>query len=285
MAPLATDRDTPMKFSDRVISGELAAGARLRGGALAMYNGAGYLVAASDSATAGVRVAGISKRDYDNTDGDAGDVLAEIEPGVFGLDMTAGLAAAARANVGHVVYVEDDHTVGLVTDSVNTVVAGILEEYEGGIAWVRVGDRYGAPADGDLAELDTIGTAQLANALADIIPGAPTIAIAAEGGDAIAVSVQLKDAQGNNLAGKQRVSWYLSDAAAEGAVSADPPSGGTAVTTGRALVEHTAEVIGESLTDATGLLVLTLTEAGVDAWYLTVMVGPHTVTSAVIQFA
>ncbi len=284
MAPLATDRDTPMKFSDRVIYGELAAAVRLRGGALAMYNGAGYMIPAADVATAGVRVVGVSKRDYDNTDGIAGAVACEVEPGVFGFDMTAGLAAAVRANVGKVVFVEDDHTVGLVTDSVNNVVAGILEEYEGGVAWVRVGDRYGAPQDGDLAALDEIGLDEIADEVADLLPGPPAFVIAAEGGDAIAVSVQLQDIQGNDLAELGHVTWWISDAAA-GAPSGDAPSGGTAVTTGTALKEHTADVFGEAMTDATGLLVLTLTEAGDDSWYLNVAFGGIVYTSAEINFA
>lgn len=281
---LTTDRDTPPFYAPRVIHGALAAGARTRGGALAMYNGAGYIVQASDSATAGVKVVGVSKRDFDNTSGDAGDVEGDYEEGVFGLDASAALAAAGRANVGHVVYVVDDHTVGLVTDTVHAVVAGILEELTNGVYRVRVGDRYGAPADGDLAALDTVGTAQLADAVADQIMGAPAITIAAEGGDAIAVSVQAKDAQGNNLGIRCHVTWWAADAA-YGAPSADPPSAGTAVTTGTALKEHTAEVLGEAFTDATGLLVLTLGEAAVDAWYLMVSIGGRVYASNVIQFA
>lgn len=107
--------------------------------------------------------------------------------------------------------------------------------------------------------------------------GTPVITAAAEGGDARAVSVQMP------TAARHHVTWWLADAA-NGAPSADPPSGGTAVTTGVALKEHTAEVFGEAVTDAAGLLVLTLTEAGADSWFLMVAVQGTTFASAEIAF-
>lgn len=284
MTALTTDRDTPKFYSERVVHAPIAAASRVRRGALAMFNGSGYVVKASDSAVAGVRVVGVSKGDYDNSGGAAGDVEGDFEPGVYGFNAAAGLAAAARANVGKVVFVVDDNTVGLAADTVNSVPAGLLEEVTNGVYRVRVGDRAGASGDGDLAALDEVGTAQLADAVADIIAGAPTIALGAEAGDARVATVQCKDAQGNDLAARQLVTWWLSDAAA-GAPSGDAPSGGTAVTTGVALKEHTAEVFGEAMTDENGVLALTITEAAADSWFLNVEVGGRITTSDEIAFA
>jgi hypothetical protein len=139
-------------------------------------------------------------------------------------------------------------------------------------------------AENGFAVVEFNCVAGLPSTINSALLGAPSFSIAAEDSDAIAVSVQMKDRNGTNVAARQRFTWRLADAA-NGAPSADPPSGGTAVTTGTALKEHTAEVFGEAETDATGLAVLTLTEAGVDTWYLRVDVGGATYASGAITFA
>lgn len=104
-------------------------------------------------------------------------------------------------------------------------------------------------------------------------------------GDVIRVEFQVVDAEGNDLAVVQSVRAWLSDTAA-GAVTADPPDGGTAASTGTILAEYTANVDMQVLTDATGLFVLDITESAVDTWYLNVMTPNGTVvTSAAITFA
>lgn len=272
MAPLTTDRDTP-GFAPEIahlIHGPLAAAVRIRRGAIAMFNGAGYITKGAD--TAGCRVAGVSVGDYNNASGAAGDVEGDFEEGVFGMDAAAGLAAAARANVGKTVYIVDDHTVGIAADVTHLIPAGTLEEYTNGVYRVRFADRS-----------DATGVAALADAVADQIMGQPEFTVAAEDGDAIAVSVQARDAQGNALAQRCLVTYWLSDAAA-GAPSADPPSAGSAVTTGVALKEHTADVLGEAMTDATGLLVVAVSEAAADTWYLNVAIGGRVFSSGAITF-
>jgi hypothetical protein len=301
MAFLAVDRNTPTKYKERVILCLADDESVLYAGGLGAWNALGFLVPMSDAAN--LQVAGRIESFLDMTGAPSDGVLPaaqgggpariDVAVGVFSWDVTAGLAAVAVP--GMMVYGYDDHTVGLASDTTNDTPVGILEEIDAaGNYWFSTGRRFRDEALGALSLLDTVSAteidddavtlAKLHDLVADKISGAPTVAVAAAVGDDIAVTITCKDAQGNTLAQKQRVSWYLSDAASEGALSADAPDGGTAVTTGRALIEHTAELIGEALTDANGVLVLTLTESGTDAWYLTAMVGPHTVTSAIISF-
>ncbi len=131
----------------------------------------------------------------------------------------------------------------------------------------------------------SLTSAALSPALGAAIPGTPTLVVGAEATNAIAVSVQVKDITGANIAAKHVVKWWLS-AAAGGTPTGSAPNGGTAVTTGTALKEHTAEVFGESFTDATGLLVLTVTDSGTPTFYLNVDIGNGAITSsAAITFA
>ena len=76
------------------------------------------------------------------------------------------------------------------------------------------------------------------------------ISLGAEAGDAIAVTLQMKDVDGNNIARQQvmRVEWFCSDADVTF----------TAVTTGTLLGALGTKVL--IMTDATGLAVLTLTD-------------------------
>lgn len=105
------------------------------------------------------------------------------------------------------------------------------------------------------------------------------------GGDTIAVTVQVVDANGDDLAAAYSFRAWLSDTALA-AVTADPPSGGTSATTGTILVEYTANVDMEVVTNASGVFVLASVEAGVDTWFLNVRLpNGLVVSSAAITFA
>lgn len=104
--------------------------------------------------------------------------------------------------------------------------------------------------------------------------------IGAEAGNAIAVKVAL------SRAGLQNVRMYLSDAADGLAVSADPPSGGSAITVGTLLKAHTAALDLDVLTDKNGAFTVTLTEAAADTWYLClVLPDGRVLVSPAITFA
>lgn len=111
------------------------------------------------------------------------------------------------------------------------------------------------------------------------------LAVAVEDADVIAVTVQMVDANGDDLAAAYSFRAWLSDTAGA-AVTADPPSGGTAATTGVILAEYTAQVDMEVVTNASGVFVLAITEAGVDTWFMNVRLPSGlVVSSAAITFA
>jgi hypothetical protein len=268
MAALTKDRNSPAKFENRYIHGKVAATTKIYAGGITALS-AGYLVPASD--TAGLVVIGRAQALLDNTSGAAGDVEGDVCEGVFAYAASAALIAAARANVGKVVYVIDDQTVGLLSDTANGIVAGMLEEYDGTYYWVRM------PGTDDQIAAGDVTAAMLADAVADGISGTPSLAKDAEGtggANMITVTGQLKDAQGNALAAKQECTVWISDTAAA-AVSGTPPSGAVAFTTGVQLKEETTKVLHKVITDANGVFVMTIIEAGVKSYYVNVAKGTH----------
>ncbi len=129
---LTTDRNSP-RTTGTIISAPVAAGAKIFAGALVAFNASGYLVPASD--TAGLRVAGVADEAADNMDGQNGAASVKVSRGAFKLGNSAS-KAVAQANVGGVVYVEDDETVA--KESTKSVVAGVALELDGDGVWVDV---------------------------------------------------------------------------------------------------------------------------------------------------
>ncbi len=104
--------------------------------------------------------------------------------------------------------------------------------------------------------------------------------IGAEAADAIAVKVALSDA------GVRHLRVYLCDAADGLAVSADPPSGGSAITVGTLLKAQTAALDLDVLTDINGAFTITMTEAAADTWYVCLVLPDGRVTvSPAVTFA
>jgi hypothetical protein len=131
------------------------------------------------------------------------------------------------------------------------------------------------------------GSPDLVTLLKERLLAAPTLTVGTEATNAIAVTVQLKNLLGANVAEKRVVTWWVSSTAG-GTVAATAPTGGTAVTTGTTLVEITAEKIGLAMTDASGVLGLTLTDTGTPTFFVNVSVdgmGGQLVSSAAVTFA
>ena len=112
------------------------------------------------------------------------------------------------------------------------------------------------------------------------------ITVGTQAGDVINVALQVVDGQGMALAQQLSFLAWLSDTAGA-AVTGTAPSVGTAIgTDGVIIVEHTAEILFELLTDADGVLDLDIEEAGADTWYLNVRLpGGAIVSSGAITFA
>lgn len=88
-----------------------------------------------------------------------------------------------------------------------------------------------------------------------------TVAVATETGDAIAVTLTLKNPAGTALAAVRDVTCWLSSSASTGAVASDDSITVTA-TTGSLITEHTDDLLFYAVTDATGVLVLSVAHAG-----------------------
>ncbi|HEU4753960.1 MAG TPA: hypothetical protein VFU47_12700, partial [Armatimonadota bacterium] len=131
------------------------------------------------------------------------------------------------------------------------------------------------------AEVNLINT--LLGTIADLAPQA-TITVGAEAANVIQVSVQFKDAGGNNLAQRMGALCWLADAA-NAAETAAAPSGGWAAGVGYKLADEITNKRGRFQSDATGLLRVDITEAAAKTFYLHVAVGARVFVSGAITFA
>ena len=110
-----------------------------------------------------------------------------------------------------------------------------------------------------------------------------SFSIAAEAGDTIVVSIQLKDEAGADMATAATVLAYLSDNSTGLDVSADDPSGTVAGGTDGSTVLLKNKTVFLMQSEADGDIDLSIGEAGADTWYLVVVLpnGSHAVSSAI----
>ena len=141
----------------------------------------------------------------------------------------------------------------------------------------------GAVATADIAD-DAVTAAKISDALSDILHSAPTFVIGAEAGNEIAVTVQLNDAKAEALSAIRHITWWLSDTAGAG-VSGTTPDGDIVYDKGTSLIEHTADLFGQALTNATGEFDITIGESAADTWYLNIAIGGVVYSSGAITFA
>ncbi len=130
---------------------------------------------------------------------------------------------------------------------------------------------------------------QVAESLDTLLANTPATAsfvVAIEAANVINVQVQLQDADGTDLLASAAVLCYLATTAA-GDVVATAPSVGTSIgTDGTILVEHTAELIMEVVSEATGLFDLDIEEAATPTVFLIVkMPNGKLVASPAITWA
>ena len=107
-------------------------------------------------------------------------------------------------------------------------------------------------------------------ALLCVVGSQPTITVSDEAADVVTVTVQMRDADGNNLAEQCVLEVWVSNAAAGALGTA--PDGAVAATSGTIIASHTAKTHLVCITDPTGELVLTLTESGALVTYFNVNV-------------
>lgn len=117
--------------------------------------------------------------------------------------------------------------------------------------------------------------------------GGAAITVPAEGGDdAITVSIQLQDAEGDDLAEIGYVLAFFSDAATGIGIAGTAPTTVVAGTDGAILAELVADKLLLLQSEADGDIDIDIGEAGADTWYLVVILpGGRQVVSDPIVFS
>jgi hypothetical protein len=125
-----------------------------------------------------------------------------------------------------------------------------------------------------------VAAAKLADAVADAIVSA-TATVGTESTNAVTVTVQLKDIQGNNLSAQRLVQWWLADTDVMGPISS------TGLTTpyvaysqGTQVKAWTSYYHESGVTNASGQLILVFTATGSLTRYFRCAVGSLVVTGS-----
>lgn len=111
-----------------------------------------------------------------------------------------------------------------------------------------------------------------------------THSVAAESGNNIDVTIQVKDVGANNIAAIHLIELWVADSAT-GGLCASAPNGGITVTTGTQIQSVTLNKHIRACTDANGTLVVRVTDSGTPTFYLRAQVAGQMYTSGAITFA
>jgi hypothetical protein len=117
-------------------------------------------------------------------------------------------------------------------------------------------------------------------------PLSASIIVGDEAADTINVAIQLKDANGADLAVRGRVFAYLSDDANGDSIAAAAPSGHAAIGTDGLLIPQVMDKAFDLISEADGDIDVNIVEAGAATWYL-ILVLPNgkLMASGAITFA
>lgn len=117
------------------------------------------------------------------------------------------------------------------------------------------------------------------------VPDSATITVGADAGTTAAVTIQLLDGAGDEIATRAGVFAYLSDDANGDSIAGTAPSGGVAIGTDGLAIPVVAGKAFYLVSEADGDIDLVVTEAGADVWYLIlVMPSGELVASGAITF-
>lgn len=139
------------------------------------------------------------------------------------------------------------------------------------------------------AELNILDGVTATAAELNTLDGAPMAAgfvVGAEAGNVINVAVQLKDANGADLAARGSVLAYLSDDANGDSVAATAPSGTVVIGTDGLAIPLVAKKTFLLTSEADGDIDINITEAGAATWYLVIVLpNGKLAVSGAITFA
>jgi hypothetical protein len=117
----------------------VAASTKIFKGSIVCLNASGNAIPGDDIAAGATITVGKASATIDNTSGAAGDVDVEVEFGVFGWENSGGAEEITAADIGTVVFVVDDQTVGETNAGATLIAAGICTEIRDGQVFVWMG--------------------------------------------------------------------------------------------------------------------------------------------------
>lgn len=187
-------------------------------------------------------------------------------------------AAGSIASAGQVVVSKDPSD---TTAANASLLCDVSAHETNELCFATSDGAFSVDEDGDLKALTvTIGSTAVTASAAEInkLDGAPigtsTISCADDaGGTTSLCTVQLKDADGSDLAVRGSVFIYLSADANGDAISA-APSGGWAITTDGLLISQVTNLAAQFISESDGDIDFTITEAGALTLYV-IMVLPN----------
>ncbi|MCR9218935.1 MAG: hypothetical protein NXI21_01795 [Alphaproteobacteria bacterium] len=135
MAALTTDRNTPRRDGETFHYPVAAATVCFAGGLAALAAG----VAAPAATATGLVALGRFEARVDNSAGAAGDLKAEVRPGVFRWGNSAGGDEIALSDVGALAYIVDDQTVAKTDGTGTRSAAGRIVDVDAQGVWVKTG--------------------------------------------------------------------------------------------------------------------------------------------------
>jgi hypothetical protein len=230
------------------LSGPIAASTRLYKDTLVFVSATGYLD--DDTASGANSFAGVSVDDYDNSSGSAGDISGEVRS--EGRFLLTG-SGFTQASVGDDVFASDNFTITTVSTA-STVRIGKITDYVSSTqVWV---------------EIETLN--KLLGKLGGGVAGA-TITVGAENANVRAITIQLTDANGNDIAQREHVFVGVFLDANPDAFVVTGGSTGIAIGTDGALLALVAKKFFSVVSEADGDIDLTWTDTGTEAAYLGVI--------------
>jgi len=110
-----------------------------------------------------------------------------------------------------------------------------------------------------------------------------TITLGTETSNVIVAAIQLRDNSGAKVAAPRYAKIWISDTAG-GATTGTVPNAATSITTGVVIAIPTAKVVFDVISDATGLINLSIGETTAKSFYVNVLHG-GAITSKIVTFA
>lgn len=240
---LTSDRNTAER-TGVLISAGVAAGAKCYAGAIAVLDAAGNM---KPGVTAtGLICVGRFEGRFDNSTGQADDIMATAKRGIFRYGNSANADAITAAEIGDVCYIVDDQTVAKTTGGNTRSVAGVIEDVDSAGVWVRMGlEVFASPAGSLLA----------ANNLADLVTAATARGNLGGGANKVCLPMGAVSLVGAGAAVLRIVSPVAGDIAAirtvlNGALTTGDATltgkiGAAAITTGVVTITQAASAAGD----------------------------------------